>query len=727
MRWAPVRPSRPGLIWAELESRSAYGLENVWVVCPKSLVRKWREEMLQRFDFHLEELSSEGLRQALASLRRDGVLPPRFSKCVVNIELLRKRDYAQRLDDSQVEWDLVIFDEAHHLRNTDTLSHALARLVCARARAAVFLTATPLQTGLSDLVHLMEALGVDVAEDPKALEEQMGWDMRLNEWMHLLKRRPPDWEREASRILEDLGRTRTQRPGWSTLRELADRSDPRDRTALALLLDTARGLQVLDPYMTRTMRADVQEKRPTREATTRIVRFSPAEKEFYDAVYRVCLMRAEQMNAPPGFVTQMPERRTASCVPAVAAEVLGHSLDSEASDDGEALGDSEATEGAHASGESEADAEDEHEERQAGFRPVEIGMLSSSARAVLDSRDDKLEALCELLVHVFGELQTDRVMVFSTFRGTLRYLERQLTVRGYSVGLMYGPTPMRDEDCREGEKSRDRISAEFRRGEFQVLLASEVAGEGLDFEHCKVIVNYDLPWNPMRVEQRIGRCDRLGQVADKVHILSIASEGTIEERILRRLYERLDIFERALGGMEAVLGEEITKFRRSLFRNKLNEQQQIEQLERAAQVIENEKLHREAVTRSSVISGRGRHLIDSDQQDISDAESGFLTANDLAEFVHGTLQTPTARRSTRDNCSRTVQTDPCRCSHGRAPSPAGVVSPGLECQRPDHLLPRAREQASQHPSGFQRRRSESGIRPRPASPDTAGETPRQLL
>ena len=83
---------------------------------------------------------------------------------------------------------------------------------------------------------------------------------------------------------------------------------------------------------------------------------------------------------------------------------------------------------------------------------------------------------------------------------------------------MYGPTPARDEDCRRGEKSRERIAAEFRRGEFQILLASEVAGEGLDFEHCHVVINYDLPWNPMRVEQRIGRCDRIGQNSDKVHV-----------------------------------------------------------------------------------------------------------------------------------------------------------------------------------------------------------------
>ena len=87
-----------GLIWAELESRAVHGLENVWVVCPKSLVGKWQDEMLQRFDFRLETaVRLEGLRQALVLLERDGVLPPRFAKSVVNLELIRAEEHMARL------------------------------------------------------------------------------------------------------------------------------------------------------------------------------------------------------------------------------------------------------------------------------------------------------------------------------------------------------------------------------------------------------------------------------------------------------------------------------------------------------------------------------------------------------------------------------------------------------------------------------------------------------
>ena len=598
-----------GLIWSELESRAANGLENVWIICPKALVGKWRDEMLQRFGFQLEVLSSEGLRQALVSLERDGVLPPRFAKSVVNLELIRLERNAERFAASPVAWDLTIFDEAHHLRNTDTLSNSLAELICERSKAAVFLTATPLQTGLQDIVNLMATLGVDVAEDPGLLEEQMRWDMMLNDWIRLVRYQPPNWKEEARRslvTLEALGGG--TRPGWVEFRRLVESADMTDRGQRALAVNSARDLQVLSPYMTRTLRSDVDENRPTREAITRVVQFSREEETFYREVYKICLARAVREGIPPGFVTQMPERRTASCVPAVASEVLSRT------------------------------PEDEEEEERSGFTREEVNILESFAKAALESPDRKLEALYEVLEHVFGELEADRVMIFSTFRGTLRYLEQKLTEEGYSLELMYGPTPARDEDCRRGEKSRDRIASEFRQGKFKVLLASEVAGEGLDFEHCHVVINYDLPWNPMRVEQRIGRCDRFGQTSDKVYIGNLASVGTIEERILSRLYERLKIFERALGDLEVILGEAIASFERDVFQPDLTEQQREELLERIAETIENNERNREAITQSSVISLQGRQLIDSDQDEIREAETRFLSAEELAEFAHMTIE-----------------------------------------------------------------------------------------
>src|SRR5262249_48172083 len=96
----------------------------------------------------------------------------------------------------------------------------------------------------------------------------------------------------------------------------------------------------------------------------------------------------------------------------------------------------------------------------------------------------------------------------------------------------------------------------------RVLLSSEVGSEGLDFQFADTLFNYDLPWNPMRVEQRIGRIDRYGQQSDKVRIYSLFLQDTIESRILERLYLRIGIFEDSVGDLEPILGpltHEITK------------------------------------------------------------------------------------------------------------------------------------------------------------------------
>lgn len=141
--------------------------------------------------------------------------------------------------------------------------------------------------------------------------------------------------------------------------------------------------------------------------------------------------------------------------------------------------------------------------------------------------------------------------MFSYFRKTLEYLKEELENQGYKVGLIYGGIPLKDE-IRRGKviKGRETIIKELEEGKIQILLSSEVGTEGLDFQFCNCMINYDLPWNPMRVEQRICRLDRYGQKSEKVLIYNFQVENTIEGRIFGRLYERIKIFERSIGELE---------------------------------------------------------------------------------------------------------------------------------------------------------------------------------
>ena len=117
-------------------------------------------------------------------------------------------------------------------------------------------------------------------------------------------------------------------------------------------------------------------------------------------------------------------------------------------------------------------------------------------------------------------------------------------------------------------------------------MSTEVAAEGVDLQFCRVLVNYDLPWNPMRVEQRIGRIDRLGQKASVIHVWNLFYQNTIDERILGRLLTRLKIFEEALGEPEPVIGETIQRLEAKLLTNKLTPAQEDEEIERARLALE---------------------------------------------------------------------------------------------------------------------------------------------
>src|SRR6185369_3858452 len=126
----------------------------------------------------------------------------------------------------------------------------------------------------------------------------------------------------------------------------------------------------------------------------------------------------------------------------------------------------------------------------------------------------------------------EKVVLFSSFRATLKYLSERLNADGMTnISLMGG-----------GKINKDDVLKQFKlQYGPQVLLSSEVGGEGIDLQFCRVLVNYDLPWNPMRVEQRIGRIDRLGQKAEKIIIWNLFYEDTIDARIYQRLYKKLDL------------------------------------------------------------------------------------------------------------------------------------------------------------------------------------------
>jgi hypothetical protein len=179
---------------------------------------------------------------------------------------------------------------------------------------------------------------------------------------------------------------------------------------------------------------------------------------------------------------------------------------------------------------------------------------------LLSVNDSKMELLKEEINQVFKERST--VLIFTQYADTMDYLREQLCeVYGSHVACYSG----RGGEVWNGiawvTTTKEEVKNEFRKGIICILLGTESASEGLNLQTCGVLINYDMPWNPMRVEQRIGRIDRIGQVYKEVWISNYFYKDTIEDQIYQRLADRIDWFEVVVGDLQPILAEvgEVTR------------------------------------------------------------------------------------------------------------------------------------------------------------------------
>lgn len=545
-----------GLIWTELEQRA--GLERVLIVCPASLVYKWRDEMKLRFDRELTILDKSAVRD-LAHRFRAGEPPAQFAG-VASLQMLRSADLMAEMADAHPDFDLVVVDEAHHLRNRPTLSFGLGSLLSDWTDALIFLSATPLNLGNSDLFNLLHLLLEDEFEDREIFEDQLAPNRYINEAAASLLRNSerPARVLEKLRGLESLpmGAPVSRRPEYEDLVRILDVERRLSPGELADCRRYLAELNTLSRVVTRTRKAEVPDARAVRVPGAIDVEWTSEERRFYDAVLGWARAKALRSGGVVGFATIMPLRQVASCIPAARSLLLER--EPTLLEDMMEFEDDIAGEG------------DDSPIVETGDEPSDWSELAAAVKAV-GTRDTKFDRFQEELarVHVGGMKQ---VMVFSFFRRTLAYLEDRLS-RDYRVGVMHGGVKVAD---------RQKVMVDFRAGKIDVLLLSEVGSEGLDFEFCNVIVNYDLPWNPMKVEQRIGRLDRFGQEHEKIFIFNFHVPGTVETDIFERLYKRINVFEESIGELEPILRDNLNRLQRSALDPRLSEEEREEELERVA-------------------------------------------------------------------------------------------------------------------------------------------------
>lgn len=541
-----------GIILTELAARGP--LDHVLVACPSPLTEKWRLEMRDRFLLDFTVVDGDGFRAFVAA--DSGGPTPEPQRIIASLQLMRRAENLEALGTHAPKLDVVIVDEAHHMRNAGTATNELGEVLTTLAETAIFLTATPLNLGRGDFFELMRLLVPQEFPEQDTFASMIEPNRHLNLALrHLRSRWPPPF----SAALDELRNVETTTVGARFAR------NSRYRTTRATLERGVRGEQVdreevmscqrdlielntLSHVFTRTRKREVQELFPTRRSHTVGVIFTPAEHAFYDAVTDWALATYDDRVAH--LVATTFQRLAASCLPA-----LGNRLLESVASGRLLLGEDELAEIIDME---VAPGSDEVEMGELG--PVEFDLTDERSavdrlvvawqayRGDVDSKYDKFaEALSGSFV-----AGADRILVFSYFTGTIDYLAQRLDGaeiggRRLEVLKLYGPM---------SSEQRDAAVSRFRDAAGPVvLLSSEVGSEGLDFQFCSRMFNYDLPWNPMRVEQRIGRLDRYGQTSELIHILNMIVSETVEERIFYRLYERIQIFESSIGDLEAILGD----------------------------------------------------------------------------------------------------------------------------------------------------------------------------
>jgi SNF2 family DNA or RNA helicase len=564
-----------GLIWTELRAR--VDARRLLVVCPKMLCDKWRLELRNRFGVDAVIVDATELTDELERSRpqfpasqamiasMQGIRPPLDWEEDVESNSTRRR-LAKVLRGAAGQdplLDLVIIDEAHYMRNPETATHQIGRLLREVAENIVLLSATPINLKSEDLFSLLNLV------DPEsfAYREQFEHVLAANEPLVLARLAALAKTGSVDVVLKYLVEARS----FATLTgskqlellttELASWGDRPWRDAQRVrVADRIERMNSLSRVLTRTRKTEVTERKVVRDPRVRSIEMAPVEREFYALVTQTIKQYAWENDVSDGFLLATPQRQLSSSMYAAAASWTAQDRD-------------EIEELVY-----EDSGAEVKQVEISGFRQFLLNRIRGNYELAALRRDDsKFECLSNTLVEYFSTYPEEKVVLFSYFRGTLRYLEERLRDLGVTATLLMGGM----------KEDKTTIINRFQSDpNIRVLLSSEVASEGVDLQFSRFLINYDLPWNPMKVEQRIGRIDRLGQTAEKILILNFVYADTIDARIVERLYERLDLFKRALGGLEGVLGETIQQLTTELLTGRLSPQEEEERITQTALALE---------------------------------------------------------------------------------------------------------------------------------------------
>lgn len=568
------------------------GVERVLVLLPAGLVRQWQAELREKGGLLFPRYDGSGTLTWPDGTERRGVTLATALKepqLLISRELLRGDAHLPVVLDAE-PWDLVVLDEAHAARrskqdegayNGATRLLELARQLQLRgvARGLMLLSATPMQVSPWEPWDLLSVLGQGGAwlGDFSAVRD---FYVRLA-WLRQGTLAPPMARAIAAMVVDDPDFPPP--PAFAAIPDDADRTARidhlADRMAYAVpderhaLADWMRDGAPLARRMHRNTRDTLREyyrqgmlsgPPPTREVRDARFRFAHEdERAAYDAIEAYMDERfrsLEREQRGKGFVMTIYRRRAASSPHALRLS-LGRrraALERVAQDyaTSDLMDRDDAPE--------DIDLLDLPDDMDRGA-PAGLPRADVDARAEMTEIDRLLRALDDLagkdtkrdrLVDELSRIADDGrpVLVFTEYADTMHYLRDFLvSALGEGLGCYSGAGGALREGDQWVDATKDRVRAALDAGRIRVLLCTDAASEGLNLQSAGAVINYDLPWNPARVEQRIGRVDRIGQRLSQVRVTNLLLEDSVDDQVYSALRTRCRMFETFVGAMQPVL------------------------------------------------------------------------------------------------------------------------------------------------------------------------------
>ena len=622
-----------GLIIKELQARS--DLENIIIVCPKPLVvdRKWENEM-KRFDEEFAPLDGDTLRQIISDTDRDGEWPSRYGKVIVPYSILdsrtylgnqskRHRSFGLKQLDPAPHFDLVIIDEAHHLRNGSmekdkAFAYKCVHFFCEHADAVVMLTATPLQTSDDDLYTLLNLLRPDIVIDKKSFTMMARPNPYISQCAHIIRTAKESWKVEALEMLDNVLSTQwgenviANNPVFEQIRTVL-KQDFITREERVKLITDVESLHSFNMMLNRTRRKDIQDF-CVRRTHTLESDFTGPQRELHDALLTFEVAALSKLHGGRGvkFMMSTISRQAASCIFGLAPHIrdIINRRFVQMTDD------------------------PEFDFDEGEFGEMDLDTFRSIAKNILELADNlpdddpKFDGVLQIIQEK-QKSENNKIILFSTFRYTLYYIKKKLQEVGLRVEQIDGSVSNDDRlDFRTRfELPKDNPEA------IDIVLFTEVGSEGLDYQFCDMMINYDLPWNPMRIEQRIGRIDRRGQRSEVVNIYNVITSDTVDADIYDRCLSRIGVFEGSIGECEEILGEIGRQIELIALDASLTDAERKAKLE---QMADNEVRKAQELNR---LENEEKELFGFDlsnytvSKEIQEAESPFLSARSIQHLV----------------------------------------------------------------------------------------------